>query len=616
MRKYTHLNEYPGYFILLGFAIIIFWHLYEFGGGPQTWDDVLYLEMALNFSSASSLVHRYVHVFLLRLNILSTGDALDAARVYWALMYVTTVIAVFFSTYALAKYNRVFLGVIASILFVALSGLMPYAGVVYADFTLMMLVALSCLAYHAWVRTGSRRILKNSLGVVVVLLFLAAIFTKETAVILLPFVMVVVFDGCRQVACSGKRKNRVPVAIGVLVAVLGALYILAVVFDEVGELVQDVSSGVLNPMNLVALLGRAVNVKLGWDSYLDYAASKYIFLFTAFVLGVFRWRLDRQSRALMVSWTIPFTLLIVLTLINSVTDWGIQPRYIYPALPVLAIWGAFMFNPVFSDSDTGREYGAREPVISETGCPAAVSAVFWVIVCATWFAIVLWYFAEPVVRILEHSVWTREEVYEAIMEPISIITMLSIVLASIRFRVGQHIALVLALIALTGPPIDSQLWQLRSGIIQEKTDERFRWLRSLEEVYGVTEETRIFISQRVYDSLGVGGRSDGSSTRLMNIYYNMDRKAALLSQTGDLNRMRSSEPDLVILVTGEWQAIRSGDLGACYTELEPVTRIDGVVFLQTDKACVDRRDRVSIQIPSSSRLFERAMHRFDTQRVL
>lgn len=577
------------------------WFIYVHAGGPQEWDDLLYLELALNPDEHPWLLHRYIHIALLRWSVLLTGDALQGARMYWALMYAVTVVAVYLGARLLAVRDRSLIGVIGVLLFVGLSGLIQLAGVPFADFTVMMLVSVVVALYTAWCGLRDKPLQGVTMAGLIIALSGAAVFSKETGVILLIPVIALSWYYVKAATSSPLLGSPVVLlGVAVIVAGLGLYLVIAAIggpqLSLPGSALID-----LNVRRVQAVLANIGRYELMWDSYYTFSLQAYPVLFVAYLIAILKWTHEGGVNSVKVSWFLPVALLVFLTTVSMGTDWGIQPRYLFPMLPVLAIWGAQIFQRPASNEALSSEplrqsqtsFRLTEKKLMDRlserirNIASLTSANMrrltdgaFVLTALAGIAIFLWLTLRPMSEFVADSKWTRDQIYETIVLPISALVIFSIVLTMRYWSKLSLLALAVATIALLGPRVDTQVWLLRSGKVAAETNDRFRWLESLKGNVDINHATKVFISENLYEQYEIGGRSDGSSTRMINIYFNIDIPETSVEQSADLAKLDANTYDVVLLTTDEWEKLRGRETASLYLHRELRGAVPEMVILE------------------------------------
>jgi hypothetical protein len=157
------------------------------GGGPRTWDEMLYMDLARTSTAEPRVLNQYFHVYLLKIFYWLCGSAdFSAVRYYWISIQAIVLVLVYQSGVILTRkysyFARIVSGLAAVLLFAAQPLVMEYVGVAYVDFTLELL--FTCAALLIIVADAYPTFTRRAIFILGLLLGLG-LKTKEVALVLL-----------------------------------------------------------------------------------------------------------------------------------------------------------------------------------------------------------------------------------------------------------------------------------------------------------------------------------------------------------------------------------------------------------------------------------------------
>lgn len=131
--------------LLLLFLISLFFIFAFRSGGPISWDDLYYLDMAGRTVTKGAVINRYFHIFFLK-PFIYFFHPITASRIYWALISVTSIGILYISSRLL--FNHLFTAIMSVLIFFSMRVfLSDYSGVPYAEFTVTFFLMIQFLFY-------------------------------------------------------------------------------------------------------------------------------------------------------------------------------------------------------------------------------------------------------------------------------------------------------------------------------------------------------------------------------------------------------------------------------------------------------------------------------------
>ncbi len=319
------VNIHTEIILVLAAHLLLIIFLYRIAGGPNNWDEFLYLYTAKFSKPTADILWRYTHIYLLQVAILfHPENVYEAGRLLWAFLISGTSFFIYYSVRSFPR-SKIMLGVITSLLFLSMPYL-RYAGFIYADFTVMFFITFGVWMYLLYLnRTQKSNWLLFSLGLICWL----AINAKEIGIAL--FLLIPGFgftDGCSY-RLRTVFKRIIPISIGFLAGL-----IIFILLD--GLILKDAFFHI-RPENWKTWLFFNTNQgdlidETGFIGFLMKSPISLLFLIICF--SVFRKNnSDPNSRGLLFVLAIPVFVLIFTALLK----FQVFERYTIPVYPILLI---------------------------------------------------------------------------------------------------------------------------------------------------------------------------------------------------------------------------------------------------------------------------------------
>lgn len=314
-------------------------------GGPIYSDELWYMNVGLKNQADPFILNRYTHVFAQKLFMEIAPTPLTGSRIFWAILIAGTAGMVYIGARFLSRRNNFFHGLIAAGLFLSLPFLGEYSGTTIVDITVMAVMALYAILYIFSLRSGHSQ---NWLVILMGFVFLLAIKTKENA---LSLAVLLPAFGLEDERFSFSRFwNRLSYfIIGLIIGIF--LFILIN-----GIVLKDPFFGI-KPADWKYFFQTYVGSEIGSTGSPDFYKA-YIFTvvplpFLLYMISGVKSK-ERFSISVRLLWLIPLLVLLFLIYIMARYQWGLIPRYFFPAFPFVA-----MLAPQFLDFELPHEWNAR-----------------------------------------------------------------------------------------------------------------------------------------------------------------------------------------------------------------------------------------------------------------
>jgi len=329
--------------LLVILSAFLAWFGYRYGGQVFGTDTLLYIDTGLRGIADPFILHRYTHVFALRVASLLAGTPLGGMQLYSGAALAGGTLLVYFAARSFNPEASVPHAVLAAGLFLANGSIFDQLMAPLVDTTAMLAILAAILVYLLYRRSPSRVLL-----LLFGFLFYAALRTKETSIILLILLPGLLWDRGSQTRLRGSIKSLAGVAAGFL---LGAgLHILANAL-----LLGDALFGfrLSDYRQFLAIwsdtIGSAAKAGSSFEALV--LAENGLFFVLYFAAGVLRSGKKTMHEALL--WVYPLALVVMLIVFSTRTAWQIVPRGFLPGLGVMCVLGAQILPG--RDKETGRD---------------------------------------------------------------------------------------------------------------------------------------------------------------------------------------------------------------------------------------------------------------------
>jgi hypothetical protein len=493
-------------------ALLLF--LTAHSGGPKSYDELLYLHTAMNLTPDPHILNRYGHIYLLSAFCLLTGNALEAAKVAWAFEIVTTALCIYVAVRCLCP-GGILPGIVALLMFFSQRWIMMMSGVPYADYTVMMLVAVACA-----LTLGALRARGNPVFLVAFLLGVLSVWTfrsKETGL------CVIMLLPCLFMTERGKENpGRV---LRLVLAGMGFCFAVFILLDWLllGDALFCIRRG--SAQALVDFNFKPWTRDRGGFWSAMWSISELKICWILYFMAVFS---ARQSKAMSCLWPqflFPIVFLTILTTSSIVLSMtGNEIRYLAPVLPVVCVWVAAYFSRTF-DSANGV---AKRTTESTSGAVHRAGPVLRLLerdgtlfVLACLAALILYCLAFfPAARIYANKGWGVDSFYSAVYTTLcacGVLLAAGSVFPSDRIR---RVLMLSLLLASCMPALRQNLDYLRGGDAVEMSRSRWKPFSDSARAIAPSSLLKIAWSDTIFTKGYVGPRNAASLRWMYNIYFN------------------------------------------------------------------------------------------------
>jgi len=327
-------------------AAIASFFTYKHLGTAANWDDLLYLNTALNVTPEAFILNRYAHIYTIKFFLLFTGDIITAGKIYWLFVFYGTMVLVYWCTKQLSRKNGMAAGLLAMLFFFIQPVFAKEFGCPLSDFTVMFYATLTIFVFMILPFEENRK--RNLLLLALGILIFWTLKSKETGVCILT----ILFG-------FGLNKNgefkplRCLKDLGLILTggFVGMIFLMTLDGICIGDFFFSVKpesiQGLLNhnirpPSETLNRVEQSREV-MSWFAGIA-KNPELTALFVPFVLYIimgvkhFNKRLLKEK----LTWMIPLVLLGFLTFARS-RFWVID-RYYLPAIPLICIYASLFFS--------------------------------------------------------------------------------------------------------------------------------------------------------------------------------------------------------------------------------------------------------------------------------
>jgi len=520
--------------LLALFAIWLVKHV----GFPQTYDELLYLDISLNTEPTAHVLNRYFHIYFQKIFLPFVNTPVDAARLFWTFVITATIAGIYIA--ARLIYQGLLPACLAISVFLAQTYIFQRAGTTWVDFTLMLMLVVLVLISLMYSRT------KHVAWIFLFGLILYLSFrTKEpgfAGVALIPvFTIQPIID--RNYKAAGK--NLVLILCGIIAGLL-LFFVLDGIF--LGDPLFSVRLS--SWRELVSARDGTLTPSVA--SYLDYLFVD-VQLYVPFLLYLSSFTNLKIKLEEKFIWGLPVAFIGCLTLIMLMSRAGFHYRYLVPIFPLIAL---FSVQPIVTQLN-GNESPRRW----------RTEAIRLVVLLMSIVSISL--FLPKVLNWSAANGWEKTSLLFTVLYPI----VFTLLLAWKAFLnkpwnrldfIREGLGVFLLMLILNSFIHHNMVGLLNSYELKNKTSKRFIPLIVLAEDIACAKDDKIMLSKKAIDTLeGKSSIRPYRAAYLLNLTIGCNYKAenfVFNSEPGYLENASINEwpgYTYIIVSFGEWKKIRA-----------------------------------------------------------
>jgi hypothetical protein len=533
-------------------ALWLYFHIYS----AINWDDLLYMNLATHTEGQNWILNRYGHIYILKLFYALTGGAILGTRIYWCFFFIATATLIYWTAKLLAGKKGALIAAAAVLLVFTEPLFGREAGSPLADFSVMFFAALATFLYLAFL--GRRPKYSCLLIMLLGLIFFWAVKCKEIGIYI-----GVLFLGLGRDSSNNWHFVRHLKDIGWALcgALVGCLLLMCLDAVFIGDFWFSV-----RPSNIQQVFGTNIGTPVfepgEWttESWFAFFTTRSFFvIFILYIIAGFVSPIKDLSPREKLIWAAPLFLILFLTF--SRRCFYVVPRYISPALPIMAAFGAQLFKFDFTDA---LKPAAGSQTISRKLTAAVLIFIAFVIIQFTLVpridSLVEFYKIDTskVVSFpnLRYDKLTDSQLlYMLTIMPLALSILLTALVMTKKRGLPTVFIVSICFFALILPPFKDSVSLVNSSY--ERSKWRFEPCRVFSSDFKFTDKTRIFIYQDMQKYIWLFGRDLESHRDIFNVYFNARLSVSQFTLGGPQNILKG-DYDYAILAADEQISQLSG----------------------------------------------------------
>ena len=147
-KNYNNLFSTANIFLWPLVVFVVFFITFIIvNGGPITNDELKYLALSLDTTQEPRILNRYFHIYFQKFFVYYLNDPFVGMQIFWSFIISSTAALTFYSAILISNSKSLAIGFL-SLLFLLIQPLIfRFNGVTYADYTVMLILALSMAIY-------------------------------------------------------------------------------------------------------------------------------------------------------------------------------------------------------------------------------------------------------------------------------------------------------------------------------------------------------------------------------------------------------------------------------------------------------------------------------------
>jgi hypothetical protein len=501
-------------------------------GGPIYSDELWYLQLGLNNVKDPFYLNRYTHVFLQKIFIELAPSVIDGAKIYWSFLISLTGLLVYLGPRVLSKHNHIVHSLLAVGLYFSFPFYIEYSGVTVIDFTAMLMVALIVMVFM--ISVHYQHDLKGILILLGFLLFLA-FKTKESTMAAGIVLLGLGFKDGAVFDFSLFKRGLLKVLAGVMAGLVFFIVLSGIVLkDPWFGLTADSLQGFYATY---IETGKFLVLPANW--YIDYIFPALPLAFLLYLISGIKAD-DRITPALRLVWLVPLALVVGLVLTMLKSNWGVFPRYFFPALPVLA-----MLAPQFLKFQLPEGDKVKFQVLYGTVIVLLIGLIFG---GGLLYARMVGF--------------NYGSILNSIVYPIALSVLLGTVLLVNRYTALTALIPLAAILSMIIHPIGKNF---HSVVIerpnQRRVQERFYPFSSFDQEIQFSNDMDMYVSLEIPSSMGMLSTDKNELMSMFNIYFRTDATKSAFTYSSSTETiqddLRQVQYDYVLLASDEWRQLSS-----------------------------------------------------------
>jgi hypothetical protein len=525
---------------ILGFIFFYLSLAFFAPGGPLSTDVFWYTNAGLNGIKDPFILNRYFHVFFQAVFLTIAPSPLIALQHFWAFLIAGTSLLIYFSGRYFSRHSTPLHGLLGVGLFLSIGAIADTSGIPLVDITAMFMLMLIVCVYIFSARRNHTSIWL--LFLTGFLLFLA-FKTKESTLAGGILLLGLGFSAENTFKLSLWARRFFYIVCGVIAgvfffALLNAVFVGDPLFgwrpEEISVFLRTYVHG-----------AGSAEQQPGVDNWFTaYFLSGLWFPFLLYVISSGKVAVNEElGPKLRLVWLIPLGVILFVTL-SVGNQWGFQPRFIFPALPVISFLGPLFLN---FDMQSLTDRRAR-----------ATAFLFF------FFGLAFIFLFRVVLRLVAPQIGLDIGVFlMVIFIPVLLSAILGLVFFWKQVPLTGSILIALMMIAIfTIPAMENVKKMVRDKPNLHLTNRIFYPLATFSNHIQYRTGMQIYVSGNTWATLGVGSyaKDQNELASLFNMYFNsistMDNYTLSFDAHNIPQDLVNMHYNYAFISLGDWEKIR------------------------------------------------------------
>ena len=329
-KNYNNLFSTANIFLWPLVVFVVFFITFIIvNGGPITNDELKYLALSLDTTQEPRILNRYFHIYFQKFFVYYLNDPFVGMQIFWSFIISSTAALTFYSAILISNSKSLAIGFL-SLLFLLIQPLIfRFNGVTYADYTVMLILALS-MAIYVSTDMNSLRSKSKSIFILSALLILS-IKSKETGIVNIVFIIGII-------ASNLKISSIFRLSLCGVIGILSGIFLMALLDAFIlGDYLFSWRFSNIEQLFSFNSGGRE-RVIGNWYSLIS--ETDLIIPFFLYLLSL-PYIIDKEKPShIKFLYLLPIFIVLFLTITSGFGRLRIVPRYIVPIIPIISILAA------------------------------------------------------------------------------------------------------------------------------------------------------------------------------------------------------------------------------------------------------------------------------------
>jgi len=541
--------------LLLSISVVLWVGLAYFAGGPIYSDEMLYIDAGLRNLIQPYYGNRYFHIYLQKLFMEVAPTPLVGIRVFWGFLMALSAVLIYYNARTFFKNSTPLNGLLAVAIFFSFSIVKEYSGEPAVDITAMAIVVIYLTVYLRLLeRNEEGNIHLFMLGMLAFL----GLKTKETTVFI-HLMLIGLLQG--RLKGQGWFKSLVRYFAPFFLGIVGGIFI----FIMLDGIFLGRPFFAISPSTFQRVFDNydfAPGFFFGPTSwYKEFLFDDVLVVFLLFIISgiLFRDQLVWNKRWV---WIYPLVYISFLSWNMLKVPWGFIERFIFPVMPVIAIFAAQVIN--FK----------------------SLKKQWYVGVCM--ISAVLLFFAMRELWLQTANTYQFE--YPRLLDAVYFPILISFLITSFLWSDSSHWATTVVQVFIIGTLLFTPLsnnfkYFIRYPMVRQRYAELFYPLEAFKDELQIAGNDMIYISTDLKNGLDMLSKDPNDISGMVNFYYDdrIDHKNVFVGY--DRKKVASdliNRPfEYALLTDSDVTSLMSGSSWARITDIYSEIKKDeqGIIYL-------------------------------------